>query len=57
MYRKIRDAGKALWLAGVTPEELHPLFDAIGSDGLYLTVNMDSAQDFEAALKLVEAYR
>jgi len=57
MYRKIRDAGKALWLAGVTPEELRPLLDAIGTDGLYLTVNMDSAREFEAAFKLVEAYR
>jgi len=57
LYHRIRDAGKALWIAGAKIHELRPLLDELGGEGLYITVNMPSAAEFEEAAEIVEEYR
>ena len=51
LYRRILDAGKAVWIAPVRPDEVSPLLRAVGSEGVYLTVATQSAEEFEAVEK------
>jgi len=57
LYRKILDAGKSVWVANTKPHEVPPLLDAIGGKGVYLTVDVADAAEFEAVARLAEAYR
>jgi hypothetical protein len=36
LYRRIKAAGKSVQAVGVNPEEVVPLIDAVGADGLYI---------------------
>ena len=36
MYRRILDAGKSVQAVGVKPEEVVPLLDAVGGEGMYV---------------------
>lgn len=61
MYRQIIEAGKSLWVASVKPAEIAPLLDAIGTKGIYLTVNVspDPAKaeaEYEECWSIVERY-
>ncbi|MDA3955656.1 hypothetical protein [Oceanispirochaeta sp.] len=57
MYRKIRKAGKCVQAVSLKPEEVVPLFDEIGSDGMYLMVDFQSRKQVEDTLKQVEQFR
>lgn len=57
MYRRILEAGKSLWVANLRPPEIAPLLDAVGANGLYLTVDAASEAEFAEAWKIVERYR
>ncbi len=57
MYRTILAAGKSVWIAGATPDQVAPLLDAIGSRGVYLTVNVASVAEMESVARAVEPYR
>jgi hypothetical protein len=57
MYRKILEAGKSVWVAGAKPEQVLPLLDAIGANGVYLTVDVEDAAELERVDRLVEPYR
>jgi len=50
-YRAIRKGGKAVQAVGVAPDEVVPLIDAVGPEGLFI---MTSAPDEAAAERLVE---
>ncbi|MGD2157674.1 MAG: hypothetical protein PVG14_00610 [Anaerolineales bacterium] len=53
LYKKIRDAGKSLQLRGIKPEEVQPLIDRFGPDGLNIWVTLDSEDN---ARRLLDKY-
>jgi hypothetical protein len=57
MYRKILEAGKSVWIAHVRVEEIAPLLDAIGTQGVYLTVPSECEAHFAEAERIVKSYR
>lgn len=57
MYRRIRDAGKSLWVANARPDELQPLLEAVGADGLYVTIQGGSVEELERAAEIADRYR
>jgi hypothetical protein len=57
LYRKILAGGKSVMANWVTLEELEPLLDHVGNQGLHINVDFKSEKDIDAALKIVEKYR
>jgi hypothetical protein len=57
MYRKILAAGKSVQAIGVTVEEVQPLLDAVGSQGIYIQTRVANEAELEHLLKIVEPYR
>jgi hypothetical protein len=57
MYRRIIEAGKSLWVANLKPRDIAPLLDAIGTKGVYLTVDVGSEEEFGECWRVVEKYR
>ena len=57
LYRKILDAGKSVQVADVKADEIIPLLDAIGGDGVYVLGFYDSAAQLEEIAKRAEPYR
>jgi hypothetical protein len=58
LYRRIRAGGKGVQAIGVEPEEVVPLLDAVGPQGLYILLSRICSQaEAELLLKAVESYR
>jgi hypothetical protein len=57
LYRQIRAAGKSVMAILVKPEEVIPLLDAVGPEGMYITAYCDNAQQAEDLVCAVEPYR
>ena len=57
MYRKVIEAGKSLWVANLRPAQIAPLLDAIGTKGVYLTVDVPSEEAYAESWAVVERYR
>jgi hypothetical protein len=57
LYKKILAGGKAVMANWVTLDELQPLLDNVGNQGLHINIDFKSEKDIEAALKIVEKYR
>jgi hypothetical protein len=57
LYRRIKVAGKSVQAIGVLPEEVIPLLDTLGPEGMYLMVNLENPSEAEALVKAVEPYR
>jgi len=57
MYKTIRKAGKCVQAVGLKPEEVVPLFDETGPDGMYLMVDFKTQKEVEDTLKQVEQFR
>lgn len=57
MYRKILAAGKSVQAIGVKPEEVEPLLDAVGGQGMYIMTSIASEAEAEWLVKLVNPYR
>lgn len=57
LYRRILAAGKSVWAANLSREQVIPLLDAIGGRGVYLSVNGLRESDAEELEQLVEPYR
>jgi len=57
MYRQILDAGKSVQAIGVGPEEVVPLLDAVGPDGMYITTHCKTRAQAEQLWKEVERFR
>lgn len=57
LYRRILANGKSVMANWVTLDELEPLLDNVGNQGLHINVDFKSEKDIDAALKIVEKYR
>lgn len=50
MYREIRAAGKSVQAIGVAYDEVEPLIDAVGAEGLYISTHARTETDARALL-------
>jgi hypothetical protein len=57
LYRRILSAGKSIMPCWVTVDELQPLLDNVGANGVNILMDFKSEKDIDAALKIVERYR
>ncbi len=57
LYKKIMAGGKSVMANWVTLEELDPLIDNVGNQGLHINIDFKSEKDIDKALKIVEKYR
>ncbi len=57
LYEKILDKGKSVMPCWVEPEELEPLLDHIGAEGVHILVHFRSEKDIDKALKITDKYR
>jgi hypothetical protein len=53
LYQKVRDAGKSLQLRGIALDEVQPLIDLLGPEGLNLWVTLDTENE---ARQLLDKY-
>ena len=54
LYRKILAAGKSVMACWVTLDELKPLLDAVGTDGIHLEMDFHNENEVEQAMEIVE---
>jgi len=57
LYRRIRAGGKAVQAICVWPEQVVPLLDALGPEGMYLSVGAGDEATAEKLLRDVEQFR
>ena len=57
LYRKILAHGKSVMACWVTLDELRPLLDNIGGEGVHLEMDFHNEQEVEQAMRIIEAYR
>ncbi len=57
LYRKIIAGGKSIMACWVTLDELRPLLDNIGGDGVHLEMDFHNEDEVEQALRIVEEYQ
>ncbi|MCW0481809.1 hypothetical protein [Gaoshiqia sediminis] len=57
LYKRILAGGKSVMANWVTLDELEPLLDNVGNQGLHINVDFKSEKDIDTALKIVEKYR
>ena len=57
LYRKILSAGKSIMACWVTLDQLRPLLDNIGGDGIHLEMDFKNEDEVEQALRIVEEYQ
>jgi hypothetical protein len=57
LYRRILSAGKSIMPCWVTVDELQPLLENVGANGVNILMDFKSEKDIDAALKIVERYR
>ncbi len=55
LYRRIREAGKSVQVLDVQPDEVVPLLDAIGTDGVYLFVTFRDERGADAVRRAVDS--
>ncbi|MDE6557269.1 MAG: B12-binding domain-containing protein, partial [Duncaniella sp.] len=57
LYRRILDGGKSIMACWVTLDELRPLLDNIGGNGVHLEMDFHNEDEVEKAMKIVDEYR
>lgn len=57
LYRQVKAAGKSVMATWVQTDELAPLLDAVGPDGMHVLMDFESSADIDAALTIAERYR
>ena len=57
MYRRIKEAGKSVQAIHIRPEEVAPLLDAVGPEGMYLAMGDLGGTSPEEVVRTVEKYR
>ncbi len=57
LYRRIKAAGKSVQVWNIRPEQVVPLLDAVGPEGLNLLCIFQDAKEAEALARQVEPYR
>ena len=55
-YKKILAGGKSVMACWVTLDELKPLLDHIGADGVHLEMDFHNEKEVEQAMRIVEEY-
>ena len=56
LYKKILAGGKSVMACWVTLDELKPLLDHIGADGVHLEMDFHNEKEVEQAMRIVEGY-
>ena len=56
LYKKILAGGKSVMACWVTLDELKPLLDPIGADGVHLEMDFHNEKEVEQAMRIVEEY-
>jgi hypothetical protein len=57
MYRRIKEAGKSVQAIGIQHDEIVPLLDAVGPEGLYVMTELRTREEAAKVARLVEPYR
>lgn len=57
LYKRILAGGKSILASWVTVDELKPLLDNIGTDGVHLEMDFHNEREVEQAMRIVEEYR
>ncbi len=57
LYKKILAGGKSVMANWVTLDELKPLLDNVGNQGLNIQMDFKSESEIDEALKIIESYR
>ena len=57
LYKKILAAGKSVMACWVTLDELRPLLDNIGGDGVHIEMDFHNEREVEEAMRIVEEYQ
>ncbi len=57
LYRQILAGGKSIMACWVTVDELRPLLDNIGGDGVHLEMDFHNEDEVEQAMRIVEEYQ
>ena len=57
LYKKILAHGKSVMACWVTLDELRPLLDNIGGEGVHIEMDFHNEREVEQALKIVEEYQ
>ena len=57
LYKKILAGGKSIMACWVTLDELRPLLDNIGGDGVHIEMDFHNEQEVDQALAIVDDYR
>ena len=57
LYRKIISSGKSIMACWVTLDQLRPLLDNVGGDGIHLEMDFKNEEEVEQALRIVEEYQ
>lgn len=57
LYRKIMTREKSVMANWVQLDELQPLLDNVGNQGLHINIDFHSEQEIDEAIKIVEQYR
>ena len=57
LYRRILEGGKSVMACWVTLDELRPLLDNIGGEGVHIEMDFHNEREVEQALRIVEEYQ
>jgi len=57
LYKKILSHGKSVMACWVTLDDLHPLLDNIGGEGVHLEMDFHNEREVEQAMRIVEEYQ
>ena len=57
LYKKILAHGKSIMACWVTLDELRPLLDNIGGEGVHLEMDFHNEQEVEQAIRIIEEYQ
>lgn len=57
MYTQIKEAGKSVQAPWLKPEEVVPLLDNVGPEGMYLMVDFETIEEVETVLNQTEQFR
>ncbi|MDA3879487.1 MAG: hypothetical protein PF436_03785 [Prolixibacteraceae bacterium] len=57
LYKRILASGKSIMANWVTLDELKPLLDNIGGEGVHINVDFKTEDDIEKAVRIIEKYR
>ena len=57
LYRKILAGGKSIMACWVTLDELRPLLDNIGGEGVHIEMDFHNEREVEQAMRIIEEYQ